>query len=96
VRSHPLVQEQLPRHGDVQQRHQPNDNYVFQFKNRLEWFAESRSLGEHNFAIQDQFLSDTQTNKLSVPGDQVIEYNGVDPQRTTFTYSNGCRSSRRQ
>jgi len=72
-------------------RHQRNDDYVFQFINRLEWFLGSRALGEHSLELKDNLYVERLVNRSSVPGDQIIQFRGPDPDQRTEYFSNDPR-----
>ena len=72
-------------------QHQRNDDYVFQFINRLEWFMSSKSLGEHNVQVKDNFYLERLVNRTSVPGNMVLQYAGQDPEQSTEYFSNDPR-----
>jgi hypothetical protein len=71
--------------------HDRNDDYSLQFRNRLEWFLSTKSLGEHNLTVHDYFFAQQTINRNSKPGDQLLQYNGPDPQQITYYYSNDPR-----
>ena len=71
-------------------RSQRSDNTIFQFRNRFEWFADSR-FGEHTLTLQDFFFAEEQIAKRSVPGDMITEMTGQLPVARTFYYSNDPR-----
>jgi Carboxypeptidase regulatory-like domain len=72
-------------------QHQRNDDYVFQFINRLEWFVSSKSLGEHNVQVKDNFYLEQLINRTSVPGDKVLQLAGQDNEQLTEYFSNDPR-----
>jgi hypothetical protein len=53
--------------------HDANDVYSFQFINRLEYFANSKALGEHDVQVKDNLIGQQEINRHSVPGDATIE-----------------------
>jgi hypothetical protein len=68
-----------------------NDVYSFQFVNRLEWFANSRALGEHTIQLKDNLIGQWEIFRKSVPGDYNIEtLNGANSARIDY-YSNDPR-----
>jgi hypothetical protein len=72
--------------------HRRDDLYVFQTFNRLQWFGESKYLGEHSVVLKHQFYVEEEIQRRAQPGDYYDEYNGVDVPvaRNTF-YSNDPR-----
>jgi hypothetical protein len=70
--------------------HQKNDVYAFQFINRLEFFANSKVLGEHDIQLKDNLIGQLEINRKSVPGDRFYEFNGPPEALTTY-YSNDPR-----
>jgi hypothetical protein len=89
----PGVQQNFPRTQQLNNRnyHERYDLDSFQFQNRLEWFLNTRSMGEHNIVLSDRFFTETQTDAISHPGDQFTQYNGLDPQSITYYYANDPR-----
>jgi hypothetical protein len=81
--------------------HVRNDAVHVQFVNRLDWFLESKTFGEHNFKVQSTVFSERDIETTSVPGDRIIEYNGSasggagqrEPQRQTTYFANDPRVS---
>ena len=83
------------------EEHTRNDAIHVQLVNRLDWFLESKRFGEHNFKVQSTVFSERDIEMTSVPGDNVIQYNGSAaggagqrvPQNQTTYYSNDPRIS---
>src|SRR5205823_3516603 len=71
--------------------HERDDLFSFQFQNRLDWFVSSKTLGEHNVQVKDDFYTELETRKFSKPGDQLTTYNGPDPESRTVYFSNDPR-----
>ena len=68
------------------------ENYLsIQFANSIQWFAQSKSLGEHNLTLKDRFYTESYTHYYSVPGNAVYELNGPDKSALTTYYSNDPR-----
>jgi hypothetical protein len=67
------------------------DLFVYQANNQLQWFIDSKALGEHSLVIKDQFYSEHETRRFSHPGDMVTELNGPTPLARTTYYSNDPR-----
>jgi hypothetical protein len=68
------------------------DLFVYQANNQLQWFIDSKALGEHSLVLKDQFYSEQEIRRMSHPGDKVYEYNGVNnPEALTTWYSNDPR-----
>jgi hypothetical protein len=53
--------------------HDANDVYSGQFINRLEVFANSKALGEHDIQLKNNTIWQQEINRHSVPGDRVFE-----------------------
>jgi hypothetical protein len=89
----PGIRQKAPR--DVWYQNAPlrdrKINYSFQFVNRLEFFFDSKSLGEHNIQLKDDVSGKSETDGRLVPGDRVEEYNGLVPDQATFYYANDPR-----
>jgi hypothetical protein len=81
------------------ERHLRNDSYHTQFINRLDWFINSKTFGEHNMKFQSTVFNERDVEMSSVPGDRLINYNGTassgsgqrEPQNQTTYYSNDPR-----
>jgi hypothetical protein len=88
----PAIIQKYPRMQTYQNatQHDRNNLISFQFINRLEFFHQSRALGEHNVQIKDNLITQNQTDRRSVPGDMVYEMNG-GPEALTTYYSNDPR-----
>ena len=89
----PSVEQRFPRrqlYGN-NNNHQRDDLWSIQFQNRFDWFLSTRSLGEHNVQIKDDFYAELETKRLSRPGDQLTIYNGPDPESQTQYFSNDPR-----
>jgi len=67
------------------------DLFVYQANNQLQWFIDSKVLGEHSLVIKDQFYSEQEIRRMSVPGDYVTEYQGATPLARTTYFSNDPR-----
>lgn len=50
-----------------------------EFKNSLEWFAESKALGSHSVKLTARYFGNTNELKTTTPGDFIIVYNGLTP-----------------
>jgi hypothetical protein len=73
--------------------HRRDDLHVWQAFNKLEWFVDSKLLGEHTFTLKDQFYTEKEIRRQAQPGDYYDEYNGADvPDARTTYYSNDPRS----
>jgi hypothetical protein len=68
-----------------------NETFAFQFINRLEFFINSKTLGDHNILLKNNFMTQKDVAYRSVPGDQVIEMLGTVPEATTTYYANDPR-----
>jgi hypothetical protein len=73
--------------------HRREDLFVLQTFNKLQWFLDGKSLGEHNLVLKHQFYTEKEIRRQAQPGDYFDEYNGtgVPEARTTF-YSNDPRT----
>jgi hypothetical protein len=72
--------------------HRREDLDVYQFNNQLQWFVDSKSLGEHSFMLKNAFYSEIEVRRQSVPGDKIYELNGpMQPSALTTYYSNDPR-----
>jgi hypothetical protein len=71
--------------------HERDDLYSFQFQNRLDWFASSKAMGEHNVQLKDDFYTESETRRFSKPGDQLLTFQGTTPESRTIYYSNDPR-----
>jgi hypothetical protein len=71
--------------------HRRQNLEIYQANNQLQYFLDSKVLGEHSFVLKDQFYTETETEMQEQPGDYYEEYlNGNPEARTTF-YSNDPR-----
>jgi hypothetical protein len=81
--------------------HTRNDAIHLQFVNRMDWFLDSKRFGEHNIKFQSTLFSERDIEMTSVPGDNIIQYNGSaaggagqrEPQNQTTYFSNDPRIS---
>jgi hypothetical protein len=72
--------------------HRRDDLYVYQAFNRLQYFVDSKTLGEHSLVLKHQFYTEEEIRKRAQPGDYYDEYLGTVPAfRSTF-YSNDPRT----
>jgi hypothetical protein len=69
-----------------------DDLYVIQFFNKLQWFLDAKSLGEHSLVLKHQFYTEKEIHRQAEPGDYFDEVQGINVPvaRTTF-YSNDPR-----
>jgi hypothetical protein len=72
--------------------HQRSKTYSFQFINRLEWFANTDSVGDHHLTLKNWFMTQGDESKDGFPGDMITEYNGKLPESQTTYYSNDPRN----
>ena len=88
----PVVQR-IPRRYVTNNRNgrSRNDGYSLQFINRLEFFLDSKVLGEHHVQLKNNLITQIDTNRTSMPGDHVIELNGLVPDSRIDYYSNDPR-----
>jgi len=71
--------------------HSESRNGMIQIVNRLEFFANSRTLGEHDVQLKDNLMLETDTNYKSIPGDKIFELNGTNNSAVTTYFSNDPR-----
>jgi hypothetical protein len=89
----PAVRNTYPRTQDFgnDREHRRNFTVSAQFQNRLDWFASSKSLGEHSISLRDNFYAEQDSRKFSRPGDLYYEFNGTVPDALTTYFSNDPR-----
>ncbi|HXU81967.1 MAG TPA: hypothetical protein VN914_11260 [Polyangia bacterium] len=68
-----------------------NDVYSGQFINRLEIFANSKAMGEHDIQLKNNTIWQNEINRRSVPGDMVFETNKGQPSALSEYWSNDPR-----
>jgi hypothetical protein len=71
--------------------HNQSPGLFFQAVNRLEFFASSKALGEHDFLLKDNLQLQQDTTYKSVPGNVSYELNGDAKLASTTYYSNDPR-----
>jgi Carboxypeptidase regulatory-like domain len=71
--------------------HSASNADFFQFVNRLEFFVNSKALGEHDIQLKDNLMLQRDVNWKSEPGDALYELNGPDKTALTTYYSNDPR-----
>jgi hypothetical protein len=88
----PAVVQKFPARLESQsnQEHRREDLDVYQAFTQLQYFTQSKALGEHNFTLKNQFYTETETRRFSHPGDGLYELNGA-PEAFTEYYSNDPR-----
>jgi hypothetical protein len=73
--------------------HERQDLFSLQFKNRLEYFINSKTVGDHSLSLNEYFYTEEDIRGKAYPGDQIVELNGnVNSQKTTY-FSNDPRVS---
>jgi hypothetical protein len=72
-------------------QHQRNDDYVFQFINRLEWFVSSKRSASTTSRSRTTSTSSSSVNRTSVPGNQVLQLAGRTTSSSTEYFSNDPR-----
>jgi hypothetical protein len=89
----PQVLQTFPRQQRLENNgnHSSTDILSFQTFNQLDYFADSKALGEHNFQLKDRFYTERETRRQSRPGDALYELQGNDPFALTSYYSNDPR-----
>ena len=71
--------------------HRREDLFVFQTFNKLQWFLDSKALGEHSLVLKHQFYTEKEVRRQAQPGDYYDELNGNTPAARTTFYSNDPR-----
>jgi len=71
--------------------HSASQGTFFQFVNRLEFFANTRALGEHDVQLKDNLMLQRDVSYKSEPGDRRYEINGPERSALTTYYSNDPR-----
>ncbi len=71
--------------------HQRNDTSSIELINRLEYFLDTKSFGEHDIKVSDTFRAERQVMRQARPGDQFLQYNGDIPLQLTEYFSNDPR-----
>ncbi len=89
----PSVVQTFPRNYrfDNHNLHQQRIRKSVEFINKLEWFGNTRAFGDHNVKLQNTYYIETNEIADSRPGDAVLQYNGLAPDRYTWYYSNDPR-----
>jgi len=89
----PNVVQTYPRRIESQgnTEHRREDTFVYQAFNQLQWFVDSKALGEHSFVLKDQFYTEQEIRKFSHPGDTTYEFRGPTPDARQVWYSNDPR-----
>jgi hypothetical protein len=87
------ITQKLPRDTFLQnaQLRDAPFSFALQFINRLEFFVNSKTFGEHNIQIKDDFSGRDETNRQLIPGDMIEEIRGQAREQATFYYSNDPR-----
>ncbi len=65
--------------------------YSIELVNRLEWFVDTKTLGEHNIRLSNTYRIEKETIMTSRQGDGFLEFNGAIPLQYTTYYSNDPR-----
>jgi hypothetical protein len=89
----PSIQQRFPRnyrYGNRNSRTADNA-YSLQFINRLEFFLNSKALGEHHVQLKDNLITQQDNFRRSVPGDFNYELNGTVPDARIEFFSNDPR-----
>jgi hypothetical protein len=71
--------------------HSASSSSLIQIVNRLEFFANSRALGDHDVQLKDNLMLQRNTSFRSVPGDRLYELNGPERSALTTYYANDPR-----
>jgi Carboxypeptidase regulatory-like domain len=72
--------------------HRRDDLYVYQAFNRLQYFVDSKTMGEHSLVLKHQFYTEEEIRKRAQPGDYYDEYLGTVPAARSTFYSNDPRT----
>jgi hypothetical protein len=72
--------------------HRRLDLYVWQAFNRLQYFIDSKALGEHSLVLKHQWYTEKEITRTAQPGDYYDEYNGMAPNRRTTFFANDPRT----
>jgi hypothetical protein len=90
----PRVVQKFPRtiESNSNDQHERWDLDVYQASSQLQWFLDSKAVGEHSLVLKDQYYTEVETRRFSKPGDALYEYNGPNvPEAKTVYYSNDPR-----
>ncbi len=71
--------------------HRAQKNRSFELINQIEWFAHSKTLGEHSIKAKSRVFMPIWEDAQSTPGDGYVQYNGTNPDRQRTYYSNDPR-----
>ncbi len=64
---------------------------TFEIINQIEWFAHSKTFGEHSLKLKARHFFEDWGDTQSTPGDGWTQYNGTTPDRERTYYSNDPR-----
>jgi hypothetical protein len=89
----PSLIQTVPRHEESQNSgtHTREDTIDVQAVNRLEFFEDSKVLGDHAISLVSNFFTEQDTTYTSTPGDMITQFKGADPDTQTTYYSNDPR-----
>ncbi len=99
--SEPIACDHIPQIRNSQPRSIRLQNYnshdftfeeTFELVNSLEWFARSKTLGEHDVRLKSRLFQLNTEDIRSVPGDRILFYNGAVPDRSEVYFSNDPRN----
>ncbi len=62
-------------------QHRRQEQLRIQFQNRLEWFANSKTLGDHAIQLKDNFYAEQDIRSSPARATSVTEVNGSVPER---------------
>jgi hypothetical protein len=68
-----------------------DDIKQIEFVNEVQWFLNSKLLGDHAIKLQSRYYTQGQSIFQGTPGDRVVQYAGSTPDRQTLFYSNDPR-----
>jgi hypothetical protein len=89
----PSIKQTFPKtilNGNSDQ-HERTRTYSFQFINRLEFFLNSSTFGEHNITLKNAFMTQNDVMKKAMPGDEQYELNDKVPLAHIDYYSSDPR-----
>jgi hypothetical protein len=70
---------------------QQDDIKQVEFVNEIQWFLNTKTLGDHAIKLQSRYYSQGQSIAQATPGDKVLRYVGALPDRQTLWFSNDPR-----
>jgi hypothetical protein len=88
----PIVQS-YPQTINLQNydRHLQRVERAFELVSTLEWFGHTRRAGDHDVKLVSRYYRRTDEIAESTPGDRLLRWNGLAPERETVYYANDPR-----